>query len=221
MSLLAVSEGELYICRYRKPFIFKTFISNFLLVLQIILDMRNVWCGGCGDTDSMTSSNISLNYPESVSSRNLALTHSPLSSDRLNAKPSSGVSAPLKRTTSGVSRTSSLRSGGHGGENKRPSSATGSSSFSVIPNRSSSSRVSSYRPNSFYGRSSSGVSSLKGYKYTSNLTNNLQGPTPDVLLAVVDIVNTLLIPYVSVPELPLHGSTDLVSQVLSSLYFDI
>ncbi|VUZ46952.1 unnamed protein product, partial [Hymenolepis diminuta] len=176
------------------------------ICVKIILDMRNVWCGGCGDTDSMTSSNISLNYPESVSTRNLALAHSPLSSDRLNAKPSSGVSAPLKRTTSGVSRTPSLRSGGHGGENKRPSSATGSSSFSVISNRSSSSRVSSYRPNSFYGRSSSGVSSLKGYKYTSNLTNNLQGPTPDVLLAVVDIVNTLLIPYLQPGTSPVGSS---------------
>ncbi|VDO03434.1 unnamed protein product [Rodentolepis nana] len=165
------------------------------ICVKIILDMRNVWCDGCGDTDSMTSSNISLNYPESFSSRNLALVRSPLSSDRLNAKPSSGLSAPLKRTTSGVSRTPSLRSGAHGGENRRPLSATGSSSSSVIPTPSSSSRISSCRPNSFYGRSSSGVSSLKGYKYTSNLANNLQGPTPDVLLAVVDIVNTLLIPY--------------------------
>nr|CDS28341.2 serine:threonine protein kinase ULK4 [Hymenolepis microstoma] len=165
------------------------------ICVKIILDMRNVWRDGCGDTDSMTSSNISLNYPESVSSRNLALARSPLSSDRLNAKPSSGLSAPLKRTTSGVSRTPSLRSGAHGGENKRPLSATGSSSSSVTPTPSSSSRVSSCRPNSFYGRSSSGVSSLKGYKYATNLANNLQGPSPDVLLAVVDIVNTLLIPY--------------------------
>ncbi|KAM7540677.1 hypothetical protein Aperf_G00000043010 [Anoplocephala perfoliata] len=162
--------------------------------VKIILDMRKVWCGGCGDTDSITSSNISLNYPESSS---LALTRSPLSSDRLNTKPSSSSSsnaAPLKRTASGVSRTPSLRSG-YGGENKRPSSATGSSASSLISTRSLTSRVSSYRPNSFYGRSSSGISSLKGYKYTSNLTNNFKGPTPDVLLAVVDIVNNLLIPY--------------------------
>lgn len=160
--------------------------------------MRKVWCGGHGDTDSLTSSNISLNYPESSSGRTLALIRSPLSSDRLNTKPSSSSSsnvAPLKRTTSGGSRTPSLRSG-NGGENKRPSSATGSSASSLISTRSPASRVSSYRPNSFYGRSSSGVSSLKGYKYTSNLTNNFKGPTPDVLLAVVDIVNNLLIPYV-------------------------
>lgn len=193
--------------------------------------MRNVWCGGCGDTDSMTSSNISLNYTESMSSRNLGLTRSPLSSDRLNSKPSSGSSVALKRKTSGVSRTPSLRSGtgyggggGGGGENKRPSSAAGSSSSSVISTRSSASRGSSYRPNSFYGRSSSGVSSLKGYKYTSNLTNNLQGPTPDVLLAVVDIVNNLLIPYVSLPNCLFSSSTPSLCVLISwklSIYFEL
>nr|CDS22817.1 serine:threonine protein kinase ULK4 [Echinococcus granulosus] len=161
------------------------------ICVKIILDMKNIWCGGGEDTDSLASSNISLNLSKSPSGRLFGLTRSPLSSDLLNSKPS------VAPRGSGVNRTASLRSG----ENKRPTSS--SSSSSVISTRSSS-RVSSYRPNSFYGRSSTGVNTLKGYKVTSTLKNNFQGPSPEVLLAVMDIVNNLLIPYIQ-PGLPTIG----------------
>uniref|UniRef100_A0A5K3F2H2 Protein kinase domain-containing protein n=1 Tax=Mesocestoides corti TaxID=53468 RepID=A0A5K3F2H2_MESCO len=153
------------------------------ICVKIILDMKNVWCGGGEDNDSVTSSNISLNLPRSPTSRAPGLTRSPLSSDRLNLNNSA---VPASRTTA-PGHTTSLR----GGENKRPSSSSAAST------RSSSSRVSSYRPNSFYGKSSSGVSSLRGYRFTPNPKSGVQGPSPEVLLAVVDIVNNLLIPYAS------------------------
>ncbi|KAL5112316.1 Serine/threonine-protein kinase ULK4 [Taenia crassiceps] len=153
------------------------------ICVKIILDMKNIWCGGGEDTDSLTSSNISLNLSKSPSCRLSGLARSPLSSDRLNSKLS------LPPRGSGVNRAASLR----GGENKRPAS---SSSSSVISTRSSS-RVSSCRPNSYYERTSTAIKSLKGYRVTSTLRNNFQGPSPEVLLAVVDIVNNLLIPYAS------------------------
>ena len=144
--------------------------------------MRNTWCGDNEDTDSLTSSNISLNLPKnSYGGRMSSLKRSPFSSERLNSPPS-----PTPYNTGGMNRTASLRTTE---VNKRPTSAVSSAR--------SSSRVSSYRPSSFYGRSSSGVSSLKGYNNSSNLKNNLRGPSFDVLHSVVDIVNNLLIPYVS------------------------
>ncbi|KAL5970128.1 Serine/threonine-protein kinase ULK4 [Taenia solium] len=154
------------------------------ICVKIILDMKNIWCGGGEDTDSLTSSNISLNLSKSPSCRLSGLARSPLSSDRLNSKLS------LPPRGSGVNRAASLR----GGENKRPASS--SSSSSVISTRSSS-RVSSCRPNSYYEGSSTAVKGLKGYRVASTLRNNFQGPSPEVLLAVVDIVNSLLIPYAS------------------------
>ncbi|VDK34276.1 unnamed protein product [Taenia asiatica] len=153
------------------------------ICVKIILDMKNIWCGGGEDTDSLTSSNISLNLSKSPSCRLSGLARSPLSSDRLNSKLS------LPPRGSGVNRAASLR----GGENKRPAS---SSSSSVISTRSSS-RFSSCRPNSYYEGSSTAVKGLKGYRVASTLRNNFQGPSPEVLLAVVDIVNNLLIPYAS------------------------
>lgn len=148
--------------------------------------MRNVWCGGNDDTDSVTSSNISLNIPKSPSGRISAMAYSPLSNDRLNS-PCFGSS-----NTGVITRNESHRSA----DNRRPASAVSSG-----PSARSSSRVSSYRPSSFYGRSSSGVSSLKGYRNSSNIKKNLQGPSPEILLAVVDIVNNLLLPYVSPSDL--------------------
>lgn len=181
--------------------------------------MKNIWCGDTSEDEglgiSMTTSNISLHNlrssGRSISGRSKndgypsvgggSLIRSPLSSDRLNNLDHRGGS---KFTN--IERTVSLRGEPSAIVKKRPLSSLSP----AVPTRSSSTRLSNVaasntRPRSVYG-SKSTINSNRlnggGVGKTCNMRPNLrtagvQGPPPEVLEGVIEIVNNLLIPYVS------------------------
>lgn len=133
--------------------------------------MKNTWYG---ETDFMASSFTSLKKADRHSS--------------CNAFPSAenvtAIATPPKRV-------GSLRGGSSGLTDNRSTCSSTTSRSSA-----GSSRTSIYRPTSAYGKLSAGNNNPRSYRVTAT-PKGLQGPSPEVLLHVVEMVNNLLIPYVS------------------------